>query len=496
MAVLLLVAWLIISLTTAQICPLNGSIYPALIDVNVEYLQAALESSEFTSVTLVNAYIDRIKEVNGTLHMVTELNPDALSIAKELDKERADCKLRGPLHGIPILIKNNIATNDLMNNTAGSFSLLGAKVPRDSTMAEKLRKAGAIILGKANLSQWANFRSSGNGSSNGWSAYGGQTFGAYYPQQDPSGSSSGSAVSSSLGLALASLGSETDGSILSPSEVNNCVGIKPSVGLTSRYLVIPISAHQDTVGPISRSVKDAAYVLQAIAGMDPRDNYTSAIPNGGVLPDYVAACNFSSLRGAKFGVPRNVVEAFSSNTTGPVLEAFEKSLDVIRKAGATVIDANFTALKEYLKSDNETIVLNSEFISGLNTYLTELTYNPLGIYTLEQERNFTVTFPGEDYPSRDVGQWDQALALGYNASDPRHWAAVVADEYLGGPGGVLGALERNSLDAILLPTQFSPPFAAIVGSPVVTVPMGFYPADQPIEMNARGNLVATGPNIP
>lgn len=187
----------------------------------------------------------RINEVNGTLHCVTEINPDAISIAAELDAERANGTTRGPLHGIPIIIKNNIATDDKMNNTAGSFALYGAKVPRDSTLASKLRAAGVVILGKANLSQWANFRS--DNSTNGWSAYGGQTYGVYYPGQDPSGSSSGSAVSSAIGLSFATLGSETDGSILSPSEVNNLVGIKPTVGLTSRSLVIPISQRQDTV---------------------------------------------------------------------------------------------------------------------------------------------------------------------------------------------------------------------------------------------------------
>lgn len=174
--------------------------------MTLEDLVDGLESGLFTSVDLVNAYEARINEVNSTLHMVTELNPDALSIAAGLDAMRANGTVLGPLHGIPILIKNNIATADKMNNTAGSFSLLGAKVPRDSTMAAKLRKAGAIILGKTNLSQWANYRS--DNSTNGWSAYGGQTEGAYYPKQDPSGSSSGSGVSSSIGLALAALGSE------------------------------------------------------------------------------------------------------------------------------------------------------------------------------------------------------------------------------------------------------------------------------------------------
>jgi amidase len=189
----------------------------------------------------------RIEEVNPVLHAVTEINPDALSIASALDAERANRIVRSPLHGLPMLIKNNIATKDSMNNTAGSFSLLGAAVPRDSTVAAKLRAAGVVLLGKSNMSQWANFRSTN--SSNGWSAYGGQVTGAYYPNMDPSGSSSGSGVGSSIGLAMASLGTETDGSILSPSSVNNLVGIKPSVGLTSRSLVIPISSHQDTVGP-------------------------------------------------------------------------------------------------------------------------------------------------------------------------------------------------------------------------------------------------------
>ncbi|KAI9716203.1 MAG: hypothetical protein M1828_000429 [Chrysothrix sp. TS-e1954] len=444
-----------------------------------------------------------------------------MAIAKELDMERAQGKSRGPLHGVPILIKNNIATDDKMNNTAGSFALLGAKVPRDSTIAANLRKAGVIILGKANLSQWANFRS--NHTSNGWSAYGGQCKGAYFPDQDPSGSSSGPGVSSSIGLALAALGSEvrspsmdtlnseqtltaaqTDGSILSPSEVNNLVGIKPTVGLTSRYLVIPISATQDTVGPMARSVKDAAYLLQTIAGPDPKDNYTLASPflKSG-QPDYVGACNFSSLGGSRFGVPRNAIELFMSDTSGPVLQAFESSLDVIRKAGGTVVDANFTALEAFSNSadvcllpNNETNVLGSEFITGIAEYFAELTYNPNNITSLTELRTFTEQFPAEDFPQRDVAIWTDALKAGFDATSIQHYEAVQADKYLGGPGGLLGALSRNNLDAMLLPTQFAPSFAAIVGAPGVSVPMGFYPPDQPIMMNSFGNLVATGPNIP
>jgi amidase len=224
----------------------DASCYPDLLEVGAEELVAGLESGAWTSVDLTKAYILRIKETNSVLCAVTEINPDALSIAAALDAERANGTIRSVLHGIPMLIKNNIATDDQMNNTAGSYSLLGAKAPRDATVASKLRAAGVILLGKSNLSQWANFRSSN--SSNGWSAHGGQVTGAYYPNMDPSGSSSGSGVGVSIGLAFAALGTETDGSIVSPSSANNLVGIKPTVGLTSRSLVIPISEHQDTVG--------------------------------------------------------------------------------------------------------------------------------------------------------------------------------------------------------------------------------------------------------
>lgn len=295
---------------TAQL--VKGQSFPRLIDVHTEDLQQGLQSGLFTSRDLVTAYTARIMQVNSTLNMVTELNPDAIAIAKQLDKERAAGKVRGPLHGLPYIIKGNIGTNDEMNTSAGSFALLGAKLPRDSTIAAKLRKAGAVILGKANLSQWANYRSANT--SNGWSAYGGQTYGVYYPRQDPSGSSSGSGVSSAIGLALAALGTETDGSIVSPSENSALAAIKPTVGLTSRSLVIPISEHQDTIGPMARSLKDAAYLLQAIAGKDPNDNYTSAIP--GPLPDYVGACDFDGLRGARIGVPRNAVKAYRRKSTG------------------------------------------------------------------------------------------------------------------------------------------------------------------------------------
>ena len=434
-------------------------------------------------------------EVNETLHMVTQLNPDALSIAQDLDDQRAKGTVIGPLHGVPILIKNNIATADQMDNTAGSYALAGVKVPRDSTMAAKLRKAGVVILGKTNLSQWANYRSFNT--SNGWSALGGQTKGAYYPDQDPSGSSSGSGVSSSLGLALACLGSETDGSIISPSDVNNLVGIKPTVGLTSRDLVVPISEHQDTVGPMARSVLDAAYVLTAIAGKSSYDNYTNAIPFD-TIPDYVSACNFSALRGKRIGVPRNAIDVPSDDPEAPIIAKFNEALDVMRAAGATIVDnANFTGFEADAEGNYSSIVLEADFISDLpKEYLSQLTLNPNKVYSVADVRQFTQTFALEDYPERDTMIWDEAIGLGFNNTSPEFWSNYTMNRYLAGPLGVTGALQNYSLDALVMPTAFASHFPALIGSPVISVPMGAFPANTTVVPNSFGNLNAIAPNIP
>jgi amidase len=484
-------------LISAQ-CPnattaINGKAFPALIDATTEDLITGLESGLFTSVDLVNAYTARIMEVNATLHMVTELNPDALLIAAEADGLRANGTVLGPLHGIPILIKNNIATADKMDNTAGSWSLAGAKLPRDSTIASKLRKAGAIILGKTNLSQWANYRSFNT--SNGWSAFGGQTKGAYYPDQDPSGSSSGSGVASSLGLALSALGTETSGSILSPSDANNLVGIKPSVGLTSRDLVIPISSHQDTVGPMARTVKDAAYLLSAIAGYSPYDNYTSAIPFD-TIPDYVAACRFDGLKGKRIGIPRNVISGRAS--PNPVIDTFDSIIPILRSAGAIIIDnANWTGYAELSNSSYGDVVLEADFITDLpESYLSNLIRNPNNINSVPQLLNFTHSFPLEDWPERDTEIWEDALSLGYDNTSPEFWGNYTAQLYLAGPLGVTGALTNYSLDALILPTDYSPGVPAIIGTPVITVPLGKLPEDTPVRKNRFGNLNATYPGAP
>jgi amidase len=402
-----------------------------------------------------------------------------------------------PLHGLPILIKNNIATADEMNNTAGSWSLVGAQVPRDATVASKLRTAGAILLGKANLSQWANYRS--YNSSNGWSAYGGQTYGAYFPGQDPSGSSSGSGVSASLGLAFGALGTETDGSILSPSEINNIVGMKPTVGLTSRSLVIPISEHQDSVGPMARTVKDVAYILQAIVGPDPYDNYTSAIPwanSSNSTPDYVAACKLDALAGKRIGVPRNAFSAWIDQST-PVSEAFESALTVLREAGAVIVDnTNYTAWEEYANSTAESTVLSADFSPNLAAYLSQLTFNPHDVNNLADVTNFTQHFPAEEYPSRDTKIFDAALSLNFTNTSPEFWAAYQANLYFGGEGGLLGALTTHNLDAVVVPSFRASSISAIIGAPIITVPLGALPSNTTVEPDNRGGLNATGPNAP
>jgi amidase len=473
---------------------INGKPFPPLIQADLEDLVKGLESGLFTSVDLVNAYVARILEVNSTLKMVTELNPDALDIAASLDAARAKGTSLGPLHGIPILIKNNIATKDKMENTAGSYALRGAKVPEDSTMAAKLRKAGAIILGKTNLSQWANYRSFNT--SNGWSAHGGQTEAAYYPKQDPSGSSSGSGVASSLGLALACLGTETDGSIVSPSDVNNLVGIKPSVGLTSRYLVIPISEHQDTIGPMARSVKDAAYILSAIAGPDPNDNYTSAIPFK-QIPDYVAACDYNALKGKRIGVPRNIMDIEGYEYLQPIVTAFDGALDVLRAAGATVVD-NLTlpGWEAANNADYEDIVLMADFVTDVRNYFAKLTINPHNITSLAELQAFTQSSPLENWPERDTLVWEAALNLTYGNESPLFWGNYTAQLYNAGLLGITGALANYSLDALVLPTTFSSSMPARLGSPIVTVPLGKMPGTAKVMKNGFGNLVSSAPNIP
>ncbi|KJZ72331.1 hypothetical protein HIM_08257 [Hirsutella minnesotensis 3608] len=464
----------------------SGFAVPNVVDLTLDDIQRGLQEGCFSSEALVEAYTGRIGEVNGMVQAVTEVNPDAIKIAKQLDQERAENKIRGPLHGVPILLKNNLATKDAMNNTAGSHALIGATVPRDSTVVNKLRDAGAIILGKANLSQWSFYRSFDLPS--GWSSHGGQVHGAYHDNQDPNGSSSGSGSATDLGLAAACIGTETWGSLLGPSHRNNIVGIKPTVGLTSRDLLIPVSEHLDTVGPMARTVKDAAYVLQAIAGQDTNDNYTSAIP---AIPDYVAACKNESLN-VKIGVPWKLLAQVPPSSSAE-LNAFNESVRVLQEAGATIVDTDFTFPGNM---DDFITMLSSDFMTNIAGYFAKLATNPNNITDLRQLREYTKTTPVEQFPQFSVSLWDNVIDnIGFPNTDPRFWTMFQSLTAMEKTQGLQFALESQQLNAVVLPTSIGPQFLAPSGGPGVTVPMGFYPESAPIT-NSPGDLVDTGPAIP
>ncbi|CAE7128899.1 unnamed protein product, partial [Rhizoctonia solani] len=323
-------------LWSVRALPLNNL---DLYEASISELQFGLMNGHFTSVDLVRAYLARIDQVNHAgpkLNAVIETNKRALEQAHALDQERKQTGKRSVLHGIPILVKDNIATlaSEGMNTTAGSYALLGSIVRGEATVAAKLREAGAIILGKTNLSEWSQARGL---TPTGWSGRGGQTTNPYYPGSNPCGSSSGSGVAAAIGLAAASLGTETDGSIICPSSFNNLVGIKPTVGLTSRAGVIPISTHQDTVGPIARSVADAAMILTIIAGQDARDNFTSTSPSP--VPNYTQFLDAQAIKGKRFGVPRKVFMNHTlTKTHQSVHVEFERALERIKKLGGIVVD--------------------------------------------------------------------------------------------------------------------------------------------------------------
>ncbi|KAJ7616304.1 amidase signature enzyme [Mycena polygramma] len=471
---------------------------PDLYEATVPELQAGLDAGHFSSVDLVKAYFARIEEVNLNgpgLRAVLETNPSALKQAALLDAERKLTGKRSALHGIPILLKDNIATiaSEGMNTTAGSFALLGSIVPQDAGVVKRLRKAGAIILGKANLSEFAHFR--GNIAS-GWSGRGGQASNAYFPHADPCGSSSGSGIATSIGLVAVSLGSETDGSITCPTSNNNLAGIKPTVGLTSRAGVIPISAHQDTVGPMTRSLTDAAIVLSVIAGKDPNDNFTLAQPP--VVPDFTKALNKNALKGKRIGVPRRVFLNDSISGNDPSIGvAFEEALLTIQALGATVVDpANLPSAEELVASNNETIVLDVEFKVGLNEYLEALLENPTGVRSLADLIKFDDDNPTLEEPANFTDQSEFIRAEATNGFDAEFFAALAADHDLGSTRGIDFVLQKFNLDALVLPAPgFTTVPAAVVGYPIVTVPLGFFPDNVTIG-SAGPETVYPAPGVP
>jgi amidase len=313
----------------------------------------------------------------------------------------------------------------------------------------------------------------------------GQTHGAYYPSQDPCGSSSGSGVASSVGLALGALGTETDGSILCPSMVNNIVGIKPTVGLTSRDLVVPISSHQDTVGPMARTVKDAAYILAAIAGKSPYDNYTDAIPFA-TIPDYVAACNLSALRGKRLGVPRNIIDTPQDTNAAAIILAFNAALGILHEAGAVIVEeTNFTGHDSFNHSSLRSVVLQADFVSDLPNYLAQLSENPNDLRTVEDVRTFIRSTTMEEWPRRDTGLWDAGLALGHDNTAPEFWCNYTRNTYYGGHLGVTGALRNHSLDALVVPTMHASKYPAVS----TCRPREFWPAAVPVGTIRKSRLI-------
>jgi amidase len=332
---------------------------------SIAELQAEMAAGRLTAEQLTQDYLARIAEIDRAgpkLNAVLELNPDALAIARERDAERRAGKVRGPLHGIPVFVKDNLDTADKMQTTAGSLALVGQKVPRDAHVVARLREAGAVLLGKTNLSEWANFR--GNNSSSGWSGRGGQTRNPFALDRNPSGSSSGSAVAVSANLCAFAIGTETNGSIVSPASACGIVGFKPTVGLVSRSGIIPIAASQDTAGPMTRSVADAALVLAAIAGVDERDSATKEIP-AALAAELAAPLPANALRGARIGVVRGPF-----GIPGRLDSALDKLVEQLRAAGTEVTDnVKIATLGKFGSATYD--VLSYEFKDGLNRYLAE-----------------------------------------------------------------------------------------------------------------------------
>ena len=447
-------------------------------------LQVALANGELTSRQLAEMYIERIHMLDQqgpTLHSVLEINPAALELADELDQERKSRGPRGPLHGIPMLLKDNIATADAMQTTAGSLALVGSRPQRDAFVVEKLRQAGALILGKTNLSEWANFRSTA--SSSGWSGRGGQGRNPYVLDRTPCGSSSGSASAIAANLATVSLGTETDGSILCPASSNGVVGIKPTVGLTSRAGVIPIAHSQDTVGPFGRTVADAAAVLGALTGVDPRDPATRESA-GKFHSDYTQFLDANGLRGARIGIARQVYFGYSAKADTITNRAIEQ----LKELGAEIIDpADIPTAKQMSVSEAEFTVLLHEFKANLNAYLAELASTDM--HSLADIIAFNNTHAKQELP-----YFDQEILLmaqkTTSLSDPAYLSALAENYRLSRQEGIDAVMDTYRLDALLMPSG-SPPWlidlvngdpdtgggssqpAALAGYPAITVPAGY-----------------------
>ncbi|HUI24315.1 MAG TPA: amidase [Nitrososphaerales archaeon] len=458
-------------------------LHPGIEEATIPELQSVIKIGKITSRKLVQVYLRRISRIDRAgprLNSIAETNPDALEIATRLDDERMEKGPRGPLHGIPVVLKDSIATTDRMETTAGSLALLGSRPRGEAFVVRRLREAGAIILGKANLSEWANFRSSN--SSSGWSARGGQVRNPYVLDRTPCGSSSGSAVAVAANLTSVAVGTETDGSIVCPSSINGVVGIKPTLGLVSRAGVIPVAHSQDTVGPIARTVTDAAILLGAMVGVDEDDAATKSSV-GRTQRDYSKFLDRDGLGRARIGIPREGYFGYSDKADAIAEAAIER----MRKLGARIIDpANIPTAKQMTSSEDEMTVLLHEFKDDLNRYLSDLKSSK--VRSLKE-----VIIFNEKHKRKEMKFFGQDLFLKAqkttNLKDRKYLKALKKDRLLSRQKGIDFVMDKHRLDALVTPTT-SPAWAidlvdgdhglggssqptALAGYPAITVPAGF-----------------------
>jgi amidase len=449
-------------------------------ELTIDQLQEGLKSGRFTTRRLAEQYLARVEAIDRkgpALRSVIELNPDALTIADSLDAERRDKGPRGPLHGIPVLIKDNIATHDRMESTAGSLALVGSRPPHDAFLVKRLRDAGAVLLGKTNLSEWANIRCSY--STSGWSGRGGLTRNPYALDRNCSGSSSGSGAAVAASLCAVAVGTETDGSIISPSSINGLVGIKPTIGLVSRTGVIPISPSQDTAGPMARTVRDAAILLGALAGVDPADPVT-ATSRGQSAPDFTAGLRADGLKGARIGVARNYFGFHDG-----VDAALKPALEAMKSQGAILIDpAELPNMDKVGEPENE--VLLFELKASLNAYLAWL--GPTApVHSLKDVIEFNEKNRQTEMPYFGQDRFLKAEAKGPLTSkeylDARAKCLKLARQE-----GIDAVMDKFKLDALVAPSEgpawltdlvvgdrilcSSTTAAAVAGYPSITVPAG------------------------
>jgi amidase len=453
-------------------------------EASVPTLQRLMRHGELSSVGLTKAYLRRIRDLNPVLGAVIETNPDALHIAAKRDRERRHGHVRGPLHGIPVLVKDNIATNDRMETTAGSFALVGSQVRRDSTIVARLRRAGAVILGKANLSEWANFRGIiPPGFPNGWSGRGGFTRNPYVLSWDPCGSSSGSAVAAAANLAALTVGTETDGSIICPAGNNNVVGIKPTLGLVSQRGIIPIGHSQDTAGPMTRTVTDAAILLNTLKSP------FGPVKGHKVPRDYRKSLKRGALDGARIGVDRlNFQEDYFAV---PELNLVtEQALDVMHDAGATIIDiAPAECPDPNSWFDPELTVLLNEFKHDVAAYMKPLRHTEMR--TLADLIEFNVDHCEQEMAYFGQEVFEAAEATSGDLTDPAYLAARELSVQLAGPGGLDRVLDRYDLDVLVSPAySLGSSAAAVAGYAAISVPAGLAADGRPGCVTMAGRFLS------